>query len=286
MTAVAAQSLFEIAPGNFIGSTSPSASVSVLLLQASSEGVKLSTVNSNANDGVTQIHTFAPGWSGLLMLDRTACNVIVGSGVACVADLAALAKLQAFLDAGRALVEGATAGPSSNHIVNHGAQMVAVAFLEQLDGRDWRAIESWFMKRSVYAAANIDTDAQIDPELQSDFDCFAAVLRSTEYYKLVQFLLGQPASQTMQDLSAIYGLSYSHFRKLCREALGRGGKAEFQQWRNVRAVLDMVDMGEQGGSLTDVALRQGFASSSHFSDAMKNQFGISPRYLMRALDTE
>jgi AraC-like DNA-binding protein len=286
MTAVAAQSLFEIAPGNFIGSTSPSAAVSVLMLQASSEGVKLSTVNSNANDGVAQIHTFAPGWSGLLILERTACNVVAGHGVACVAELAALAKLQAFLDAGRALVEGAAAGQSANRLINHGPQMITVTFREQLDGSDWHAIESWFMKRSVYAAASVDSDAEIDPDMQTDFDCFAEVLRSTEYYKLVQFLLSQPASMSMQELSAIYGLSYSHFRKLCREALGRGGKAEFQQWRNVRALLDMVDMGEQGGNLTDVALRQGFASSSHFSDAMKNQFGISPRYLMRALDTE
>jgi AraC-like DNA-binding protein len=286
MTAVAAQSMFEIVPGSVIGSSSASAPVRVLMLQASSEGIKLSTVNSTANDGNgnTQIHTFAPGWSGLLMLDRTVCNVIVGRGVACVADLAALAKLQAFLDAGRALVDGAAAGQSANHVINHGAQTVAVAFREQLDGRDWRAVESWFMKRSVYAEVNGQIDS--DADVHTDFDCFAAALRSTEYYKLVQFLLGQPASRSMQELSAIYGLSYSHFRKLCREALGRGGKAEFQQWRNVRALLDMVDMGEQGGSLTDVALRQGFASSSHFSDAMKNQFGISPRYLMRALDTE
>ncbi|RXZ38328.1 helix-turn-helix domain-containing protein [Oxalobacteraceae bacterium CAVE-383] len=178
--------------------------------------------------------------------------------------IAALAKLQAFLDAAEA-VQG------SDKVAASDASPAAAARLaEALDARDWPQIERWFLRQSVGAGIDADTD----------ISAIAAVLRATEHYKLVRFLLGQPAGRTMHQLGADYGLSYSHFRKLCREALGRGGKAEFQYWRNVRALLDMVD---GGGSLTDIALRQGFASSSHFSDAMKGQFGIAPRYLTRAL---
>ena len=99
-------------------------------------------------------------------------------------------------------------------------------------------------------------------------------LRAQESYGLVRFLLKERASvKTVAALSERYGVSESHFRRLCRRALGRGLKRELRQWRAASAVLDVV---ESRDSMTDVAMSNGFASSSHFSREIKDLFGISP----------
>jgi AraC-like DNA-binding protein len=266
------QPMLEFAPGFFAGQ-SPSA-IEILLIQAGDEGITVSI----AVDEETTVEKFPAGWSGLLVLDRVACEVIEGRGKYCLANMAMLAKLQAFVDAGLepSGVKAATLNASADANTRDDApRLIAIPVADSRDTGDThcgRALERCFLLQSF------------DPS--PDFIRIAAALRFTEFYQLVRFLLKQPATMTMQDLSERYGLSYSYFRKLCREAFGRGGKAEFQQWRNVRALLDMVDTAETGGSMTDVALRQGFASSSHFSDAMKGQFGRSPRHLTRPLSKE
>ncbi|HEY4316121.1 MAG TPA: helix-turn-helix domain-containing protein [Herbaspirillum sp.] len=282
MMPIVEQAMFALAPGVFAGQSA--ATPRIMMLQAGANGVTLSTADTGSNE--VQQHVFGPGWSGLIVLDRVACEVEAGGGAAYEVEIAALTKLQAFLDAaltetlGSALNLSLTAAKPDDATVNNAPLLIAVDFPAALDIRNWSAIERWFLAQSVKAG----NQADIAGAVLADFSYIAAVLRTHEYYKLVRFLLSQPASRTMHELSVEYGLSYSHFRKLCREALGRGGKAEFQYWRNVRALLDMVDHAGQGASLTDVALRQGFASSSHFSDAMKGQFGIAPRYLTRALN--
>jgi AraC-like DNA-binding protein len=256
--------MFEFIPG-FCAGQSPSA-IEILLIQVGDEGVTVSTTV----DGKTTSESFAPGWSGLLVLDRVACEVTGGYGKYCVADRAMMAKLQAFLDAGLEPSDAAACNRSNAanaiNAVHDAPRLIALpgAILQNMHCA--RTLERCFLMQAC------------DPD--PDFACLSAALRRTEWYKLVRFLLTQPATMTMQALSERYGLSYSHFRRLCRQAFGRGGKAEFQQWRNVRALLDMLD---SGASMTEVALRQGFASSSHFSDAMKGQFGIAPRRLTRPL---
>src|SRR5882757_3725641 len=86
--------MFEFAAG-FCGGQSPYP-VEILLIQAGDEGATVSTTI----DGKIATESFAPGWSGLWVLDRAACEVTGGHGKYCVADLAMMAKLQAFLDAG------------------------------------------------------------------------------------------------------------------------------------------------------------------------------------------
>ncbi|WP_323118005.1 helix-turn-helix domain-containing protein [Burkholderia alba] len=101
-----------------------------------------------------------------------------------------------------------------------------------------------------------------------------AFLRAQESYGLVRFLLSERASpQPVAVLAARYGVSESHFRRLCRQALGRGLKRELRQWRAAQAVLEVVEGRE---SMTEVAMSNGFASSSHFSREIKELFGISP----------
>lgn len=254
--------MFEFTPG-FCAGQSPS-TIEILLIQVGDEGVTVSTTV----DGKATTESFASGWSGLLVLDRVACEVTCGYGKYCVADRAMMAKLQAFLDAGlepSGAAEDANATNATNAI-HDAPRLIALPAAILQNTHCARTLERCFLMQAC------------DPD--PDFACLSAALRRTEWYKLVRFLLTQPATMTMQASSERYGFSYSHFRRLCRQAFGRGGKAEFQQWRNVRALLDMLD---SGASMTEVALRQGFASSSHFSDAMKGQFGMPPRHLTRPL---
>jgi len=98
-------------------------------------------------------------------------------------------------------------------------------------------------------------------------------LRAQEMYGLVCFLLGESAHhQSVADLAVRYGVSASHFRRLCRQALGCGLKRELRRWRAATAVLEVVEGGE---SMTDIAMSNGFSSSSHFSTEIKALFGIS-----------
>ncbi|MGY4730897.1 helix-turn-helix domain-containing protein [Burkholderia pyrrocinia] len=112
-----------------------------------------------------------------------------------------------------------------------------------------------------------------------DADPLLEFLRTQESYGLVRFLLGERANpQPVGTLAARYGVSESHFRRLCRQALGRGLKRELRQWRGAAAMLQVVEGHE---SLTDVAMSNGFASSSHFSREIKDLFGILPCQLRR-----
>ncbi|MGL6148964.1 MAG: helix-turn-helix domain-containing protein, partial [Plesiomonas sp.] len=69
---------------------------------------------------------------------------------------------------------------------------------------------------------------------------------------------------------------YSHFRRLCRHALGSAAKAELRDWRMARSLLDVVEGQE---NLTQVAIKHGYASSSHFSNEIRELLGVSPRGL-------
>ncbi|AOJ73545.1 MULTISPECIES: helix-turn-helix domain-containing protein [Burkholderia] len=109
---------------------------------------------------------------------------------------------------------------------------------------------------------------------ERDADPLLAFLRAQESYGLVRFLLRERTkAQPVAVLAARYGVSESHFRRLCRRALGRGLKRELRQWRAAQAVLEIVESRE---SMTEVAMSNGFASSSHFSREIKDLFGISP----------
>ncbi|KVD78006.1 AraC family transcriptional regulator [Burkholderia sp. ABCPW 14] len=108
---------------------------------------------------------------------------------------------------------------------------------------------------------------------------FFDFLRSQETYGLVRFLLGERLSnKTIPELSERYGVSESHFRRLCKQALGKSLKRELRQWRAATALLDVVE-GQQ--SMTQLAMSHGFASPSHFSQEIKNLFGLSPGQFRR-----
>ncbi|MDE1715439.1 AraC family transcriptional regulator InvF [Chromobacterium amazonense] len=193
------------------------------------------------------------GWQGLLMLDRVEVQIQAGQLTLRVLKLEVLSKLLAFLDEAQNLKEVDT-------------RVCAWAALPLEDPsvcEDRKRCEYWFLSQAL-----TPTPA---------FSEFLSGLRRSESYWLVRFLLAQSAGcSTLQDLGERYGVSYSHFRRLCRHALGSAAKTELRDWRMARSLLDVVEGRE---NLTQVALKHGFASSSHFSNEIRELLGVSPRGL-------
>lgn len=126
-----------------------------------------------------------------------------------------------------------------------------------------RALERWYLTQAMAGG--------------EAWQGFASVLRHTESYGLVRFLLEQGThSEKLTTLAQRYGVSVSHFRRLCRQALGTATKPALRGWRTAQALLNMS---LQEGSLTDVALEFGFASSSHFSREIRELVGFTPSSL-------
>lgn len=105
-------------------------------------------------------------------------------------------------------------------------------------------------------------------------------LRRQEAYCLTAYLLtAQGDSARVNELSVRYGLSYSHFRRLCHRALGSSVKQRLRAWRAARAMLDLM-IGER--PVLEVAMGHGYASASHISNDIKQLFGVTPRMARNA----
>ncbi|WP_269767646.1 AraC family transcriptional regulator InvF [Burkholderia ubonensis] len=193
------------------------------------------------------------GWQGILLLDRVEVRVAAGELRVRPLKLKVFSKLLAFID-------------EANGVEAAGAEFTAWSLLshdEPLVWQERKRCEYWFLLQML--------------EEPASFSPFLALLRHSESYWLVRFLLAQSTgSNTLQDLGQRYGVSYSHFRRLCRHALGSAAKTELRDWRMARSMLDVAEGRE---SLTQVALKHGYASSSHFSTEIKGLLGMSPRSL-------
>ncbi|KVN41178.1 hypothetical protein WJ64_32685 [Burkholderia ubonensis] len=201
----------------------------------------------------------APDWHGLVLLDRLSLRVRGGSASCRSLRPAAISKLLAFIDAAR------------DDLSESGRKRMRVGSIAVDDPAVFdtqRGVEYWFLQQALERSP-----------------CFArleAFLRGTESYWLVRFLLAQSASgDSLRALGTRYGVSASHFRRLCHSALGNSAKSELRDWRMARSMLDVV---ESQSSLTEVALAHGYASLSHFSSEIRNLLGIAPRKLARTSD--
>lgn len=194
----------------------------------------------------------APGDGVLLACADTALQ-LHGDGVLRRPGVNAFCKLLAFLDAG----DGGTdrpAGPMESLALPLAPHVAA----------DPRVFEYWFIHQHLAGCRA--------------FASLQLFLRRLENYWLVKFLLAESSQlKSIGDLGSEYGLSYSHFRRICKSVLGNSVKAEMKVWRAARSLLDAVD---RKGNMTEVAIRNGYASSSHFSTEIKNLFGLSPRAIL------
>lgn len=190
------------------------------------------------------------GWEGLIAMNG-------GFGLnASVQTLpiaqAPLVKLQVFIDLGYGAIDRRP-GPTAWAALPVAYPQVASE----------KALERWYIQQAMAGG--------------EAYQAFASVLRQTESYGLVRFLLEQGThSEKLTTLAQRYGVSVSHFRRLCRQALGTAAKPALRGWRTAQALLNMS---LQDGSLTDVALEFGFASSSHFSKEIRELVGFTPSSL-------
>lgn len=202
-----------------------------------------------ARSGLSQ--RLPAGWQGLLVL-RDGLHVN-GAGLhARPLCEAPLVKLQAFLD-------------MSDAFVDQRADAAPWALLPVADevARSPERFERWYIEQAMGAGVG--------------YQAVANLLRHHESYGLVRFLLEQGThSEKLNTLAQRYGVSVSHFRRLCRQALGCAAKPALRGWRTAQALLNMS---LQDGSLTDVALEFGFASSSHFSKEIRELVGFAPSSL-------
>ncbi len=197
-------------------------------------------------------------WRGIILMNRVNMDIVAGNVHHQELPLSALVKLQVFIDESRGLA------------------------LKYEPQQHWQAIQL-----SQYP--HIETCSDVERwllaqhhSLPDEMSPLADFLRRTEYYWLIRFLLNESTnSEKLHDLGTRYGLSYSHFRRLCRNALGNSAKSEMRGWRIARALLDVV---EERQSLTEVAMRHGYASSSHLSNDIRDVFGVSPRGIWNIIE--
>lgn len=196
--------------------------------------------------------------NSLLLLDRVDVCVLTGELTLCSLRLEVLSKLLVFIDESRNFTAFDADTPHWT--------LLALQDVSMLQGR--KSYEYWFLQQIL------------DPS--PAFSHLLSLLRRSESYWLVRFLLAQStSSNTLQELGERYGVSYSHFRRLCRQALGCAAKSELRDWRMARSLLDVADGQEK---LTDVAIKHGYASSSHFSNEIKELLGVSPRGLSNIIE--
>jgi len=190
------------------------------------------------------------GWEGLIAMNGV--FEVRGNVQALPIPKAALVKLQVFIDLGNAL---------NDQRLNQ-APWAALPVTHQTVQSE-SALERWYIEQAMTGGMA--------------YQAFASVLRHSESYGLVHFLLEQGThSEKLSTLALRYGVSVSHFRRLCRQALGTAAKPALRGWRTAQALLNMS---LQDGSLTDVALEFGFASSSHFSREIRELVGFAPSSL-------
>ncbi|XBS70278.1 helix-turn-helix domain-containing protein [Acerihabitans sp. KWT182] len=198
------------------------------------------------------------GWRGILLMNRVNIGVISGAVKQQELPLFALVKLQVFIDEAKNLT------------------------MKYEQPQHWESIE---LNNYPHITSFSDVERWLlsqNHQLPMEMALLASFLRRTEWYWLIRFLLNESVhSGKLHELGARYGLSYSHFRRLCRNALGNSAKSELRGWRIARALLDVV---EEGQSLTQVAMRYGYASSSHLSNDIRDAFGVSPRGLWNMIN--
>ena len=222
----------------------------VLHLRVADEPVRLTSNNSPLSCSLPA------GWQGLIVMDGAAELSGGDVQVRTMAE-ATLVKLQVFIDLGDTLIAK----------VSRPFPWAVLAVADETARCD-KALERWYIEQALAGS--------------SAYQAFARQLRNNESYGLVRFLVEQGThSEKLSALAQRYGVSVSHFRRLCQHALGSAAKPALRGWRAAQALLNMS---LEDGSLTDVALEFGYASSSHFSKEIRELVGFSPSSLADITD--
>lgn len=189
----------------------------------------------------------------LLILNRVSVHIKSERVIFRSLKLARLSKLLAFMD----MAFG------KNSVKVKPPHWMALELDDPEICEDIKSCERWFLKQYMNPT--------------EEFTFFISILRQMESYCVIQFLFNQSRNgNTLIELGENYGVSYSHFRRLCNHALGGKVKNELRIWRMAQSLLENI---EKDGNLTQLALNNGYASSSHFSNEIREMMGVSPRDL-------
>lgn len=210
--------------------------------------------------GEEVVFTLQPGDKGMFAVKSKRLLIKQGSIEGLEVNFIAMAKLQAFIDAG-----SRDCGKTRKREILYGfCPCKCPAPLLR------KKFEYWLISQSVKKCAGMDNIVQL--------------LRDNECYWIVNYLLTHSDEyKSLREIGGRYGLSVSHFRRLSKSALGNTAKVEMCDWRLIRAILDI--MGDEQ-NLTSIAMKHGYASLSHFSGDVKNRFGIPPRDLKKMINCE
>lgn len=189
----------------------------------------------------------------LLLLSDINVKVLTGDLRFLKININGLAKLLAFVDESHQTSDNSTRPRHWEVISDFNTAMLY----------DSRILIKWFLLQVI--------------DDNTEYKSLLSLIRFNESYNIVRFLLKySQGNKSLLSLGKKYGVSYSHFRRLCHQALGQSVKNDMCNWRMARTMLDVID---GKFDITEAALHNGYSSSSHFSNEVKNKFGLSPRTL-------
>lgn len=125
---------------------------------------------------------------------------------------------------------------------------------------------------SVLISEALKEDSELEP--------LFVTIRHSESYWLILHLISylDEKKSNIAQIGERYGVSGTHFRRLCKRYLGNCGKSQLRSWRAASSILSTLSTDE---SLTQIAVDNGFSSASHFSNEIKTLFGITPTEFRR-----
>lgn len=115
---------------------------------------------------------------------------------------------------------------------------------------------------------------------ESQLEPLFVTIRHSESYWLILHLISylDEKKSNIAQIGERYGVSGTHFRRLCKRYLGNCCKSQLRSWRAASSILTTLSTDE---SLTQIAVDNGFSSASHFSNEIKTLFGITPTEFRR-----
>lgn len=138
-------------------------------------------------------------------------------------------------------------------------------------------VEPQFVFPTESAKSNDKIETQIiNAVLRQDqsLNMLWAAIRAHESYWISSHLLSEISEgNRVEDIRSQYGVSSSHFRRLCKQHLGINAKGQLRAWRVCISVLQII---ESDQSLSNIAVNNGYASASHFAKDVKSFFGFTP----------
>lgn len=200
-----------------------------------------------------------PHKSCMLMLRYGEILITHGSVTVVPADITSVIKFIAFMDSALNIVD--------NHKTRNWYFFTPYYFNKINENK---IFEQWLIKVNI-----------LQPERAKKI---FSMLRTSERYWLVRYLLESETNVlSLKELGDKYGLSVAHFRRLSKKALGKSTKEELNNWRLAKALLSLIEDDE---SITNIALKHGYSSLSHFSCVVKAGYGLSPRELKKIFNSD